>query len=112
MFFANAQTVGEKMWALVRQEKPAVVVLDFRAIFDIEYTALKMLTEAEERLRREGIELWLAALNPDVLAMVQRSRLGQTLGRERMFFSLQLAVEKWESRNESGQVERQRQAQA
>ena len=106
VFFANAQAVGEKIWALIRQEKPAVVVLDFRAIFDIEYTALKMLTEAEERLRREGIELWLAALNPEVLAMVQRSRLGQTLGRERMFFSLQLAVEKWEATHE-----RERQAQ-
>jgi MFS superfamily sulfate permease-like transporter len=66
-------------------------------VFDIEYTALKMLTGAEEKLRRDGIMLWLAALNPEVLAMVQRSGLGATLGRERMFFNVQQAVEKYQA---------------
>ena len=57
MFFANAQRVGDKMWPLVEQAKPSVILLDCSAIFDIEYTALKMLAEAEERLRRDGIML-------------------------------------------------------
>jgi hypothetical protein len=55
-----------------------------------------MLEQAEENLRREGIMLWLTALNPSVLAVVQRSTLGTTLGRERMFFKLQTAVETYE----------------
>ena len=55
LFFANAQRVGEKMRSLVEQAKPRVVVLDCSAVIDIEYTALKMLTEAEERLRGAGI---------------------------------------------------------
>jgi hypothetical protein len=55
-----------------------------------------MFTEAEERLRHEGVALWLAALNPAVLAMVQRSSLGATLGRERMFFNLETAIYKYE----------------
>jgi SulP family sulfate permease len=71
-------------------------VLDCSAIIDIEYTALKMLTEAETSLQRHGVMLWLAALNPDVLAVVNRSALGRTLGRERMCFNLQTAVEKYE----------------
>jgi MFS superfamily sulfate permease-like transporter len=96
IFFANAQRIGEKMWPLIEQTKPSVVLIDFSAVFDIEYTALKMLTEAEEKLRRDGITLWLAALTPDVLTVVQRSRIGETLGRERMFFNLQLAVEKYQ----------------
>ena len=96
IFFANAQRVGGKMWPLVEQMKPSVSVLDCSAVIDIEYTALKMLAEAEEGLRRDGIMLWLAALNPDVLAVVKRSRIGETLGRERMFFNLQRAVEKYE----------------
>ncbi len=96
IFFANAQRIGDKMWPLIEQAKPSVIVLDFSAVFDIEYTALKMLAEAEESLRRDSIMLWLAALNPDVLTVVKRSRLGETLGRERMFFNLQMAVKKYE----------------
>jgi hypothetical protein len=55
-----------------------------------------MFTEAEERLRGEGITVWLAALNPEALAVMQRSKLGATLGRERMFFNLQAALERYE----------------
>jgi MFS superfamily sulfate permease-like transporter len=93
MFFANAQRVGDKIWPLMQAARASVILIDCRALIDIEYTALKMLTEAEERLRREGIALWLAALNPSALEMVNRSKLGQALGRERMFFHLQSAVD-------------------
>jgi len=34
-------------------------------------------------------------LNPDVLAMVQRSPLGAVLGREAMHFNLEVAVAKY-----------------
>jgi sulfate permease, SulP family len=95
IFFANAQRVGDKIWALVERTKPSVVAIDCSAVIDIEYTALKMLTEAEEKLRRDGITLWLVALNPDVLAVIKRSRIGDTLGRERMHFNLQVAVDKY-----------------
>ena len=96
VFFANAQRIGDKMWPLVEQVKPSVMVIDCSAIIDIEYTALKMLAEAEERLQRDGITLWLAALNPNVLTTVLRSKLGEKLGRERMFFNLQAAVERYQ----------------
>jgi sulfate permease, SulP family len=95
-FFANAQRIGEKMWPMVEQAKPSVVLIDCSALFDIEYTALKMLTEAEERLRADGIELWLSALNPAVLGMVKHSRLGEVLGEQRMFFNVQTAVERYQ----------------
>jgi MFS superfamily sulfate permease-like transporter len=78
--------------------KPTVVVLDGRALIDIEYTALKMLIEGEERLHDHGVTLWLASLNPEVLKVVQQSPLGQTLGRARMFFNLQTAVAHYEQR--------------
>ena len=96
IFFANAERLGEKMRARIQEAKPKVVILDCRAVIDIEYTALRMLVAAEENLRREGIVLWLTALNPNVLEVVQRSGLGETLGRERMFFKLQTAVETYE----------------
>ncbi|HEY4675645.1 MAG TPA: SulP family inorganic anion transporter, partial [Candidatus Angelobacter sp.] len=84
VFFANAQRVGDKMWPLIEQRKPSSLVIDCSSIIDIEYTALKMLAEAEEKLRREGVTLWLAALNPAVWTTVSRSKVGRTMGQERM----------------------------
>jgi MFS superfamily sulfate permease-like transporter len=97
VFFANAERIGEKIGRLMEESKPKVVALHMRGVFDLEYTALKMLTEAEVALRKDGVHLWLVGMNPGVYAMVQRSPLGQTLGRERMFFNLEQAVAAYES---------------
>jgi hypothetical protein len=72
------------------------------AVFDLEYTALKMLTAGEKRGREQGVALWLVGLNPDVLATVQRSELGKTLGRERLLFNLETAVARYQA--ESGRA--------
>lgn len=95
IFFVNAQNAGERLSTLVDAASPRVLALDFRGVFDIEYSALKMLTEGEERLRERGVQLWLVGLNPEALAMVQHSPLGGTLGRERLVFNLQTAVERY-----------------
>ena len=92
VFFANAQVAGDKIWALIEEARPKVLIIDGRGIIDIEYTALKMLTEAEEKLRSEGIALWLVGLNPEVLAIVQNSKLGPVLGRDRLIANLETAV--------------------
>lgn len=52
-----------------------------------------MLITFEEKLREEGISLWLAALNPKALAIVERSPLFAVIGAERMFFNVEQAVE-------------------
>jgi Sulfate permease and related transporters (MFS superfamily) len=90
--FANAQRIGELMSRLVEEHQPQVVVIDCSAIPDFEYTALKMLTEAEQRLRKTGVSLSLAALNPEPLELIRNSRLGEVLGRQRMHFNLEEAV--------------------
>jgi len=95
IFFLNAARIGEKIQPLLEEMKPNTVVLDMRGVFDLEYTALKALTEAEERMRQRGVSVWLVGLSPAVLEMVQRSSLGRTLGRERMHFNLEIAVEKY-----------------
>jgi sulfate permease, SulP family len=83
---------------MVEKAKPEVVLLDFRAVTDLEYTALKMLCEAEAKVRGQGRELWLAGLNPSVYEMVRASKLGATLGRERMYLDMQTAVDSFENR--------------
>jgi MFS superfamily sulfate permease-like transporter len=95
IYFANAERIGEKIRHLVEEAKPKVVALHLRSVPDLEYTALKMLIEGEKRLRERGVVVWLVGLNPQVLAVVQRSSLGKTLGRERMHFNLEVAVAKY-----------------
>jgi len=91
--FANAQRIGTLMTQLIEENRPRVVIIDCSAIPDFEYTALSMLADAERKLQKSGISLWLAALNPEPLKLFHKSALGKTLGRERMFFNLERAVE-------------------
>jgi SulP family sulfate permease len=95
LFFANAEVIAQKLRLLVNEAHPKVVVLDLSAVFDLEYTALKALGEGEKRQRDLGVAIWLVGLNPGVLQMVQRSTLGKALGRDKMQFSLELAVTKY-----------------
>lgn len=93
IFFANAERLAAKLKPLIDEADPKVVVFDMRAVPDLEYTALKMLIDGEKRAREAGRTLWLVGLNPEVLAVVQRSPLGETLGRERLLFNLETAIE-------------------
>jgi len=95
VFFANVGNIGQKIRLLVNEAQPEVVVLDFRTVFDLEYSALKVLSEGEKRLRDKGVSTWLVGLNPRVLQMVQRAPLGKDLRREKMQFNLEMAVQKY-----------------
>jgi len=95
VFFANAGQIGQKINPLVEEAQPRVVVLDLSGVTDLEYTALKILTEAEKKERERGVTLWLAGLNPGVLSIVQRSPLGGVLGRESLQFNVEMAVAKY-----------------
>lgn len=96
-YFGNVQTITDKLRALVEAAQPRVLILDCRAILDFEYTALKALVEAETELRRNGIDVWLAALNPEALAQVGRTSLAEDLGEGRLFASLHTAVATYEA---------------
>jgi anti-anti-sigma factor len=100
LFFFNAERVSDQIRPLIDKAQPKVVALDLSGVFDLEYTALKMLTEGEKRQRQQGVEIWLVGLTPEVLAMVQHSSLGQALGHERMFFNLEQAVAKFTQRGQ------------
>jgi sulfate permease, SulP family len=97
MFFANAAHIRQKIQRFIAEAKPDVVALDLGSVFDLEYTALKMLTEAERAGREHGISLWLTGLNPGVLATVRHSSLGETLGHGRMFFNMEQAVARYQA---------------
>jgi sulfate permease, SulP family len=74
------------------------LVLDMSRVSDIEYSALQMLNDGERRVTDSGVEVWLAGLNPGVLATVRNSDLQTRLGRERMLFNARAAIERYQSR--------------
>lgn len=96
VFFLNAERIAEKIRPLIRQAQPRVVALDLSGVFDLEYSALKMLIEADKRQREAGVQMWLVGLSPEVLATIRRSPLDTVLGGERMLFNLEVAVSKYE----------------
>ena len=73
VFFVNAEHIAEKIRFLIEEAQPKVVALHLRGVPDLEYTALKMLTEGEKRQRERGVRLWLVGMNPQVLEVIQRS---------------------------------------
>lgn len=92
LFFLNVKNASDSITALAESAQPRVLVIDCRPLIDLEYSALKVLIEAEESMRARGVLLCLASLNHNVREIVERSPLGATLGRERMFFNLEQAV--------------------
>jgi SulP family sulfate permease len=53
--------------------------------------------EAERRQRDRGTRMWFVGLNPGVLRMVQKSPLGEVLGREALHFNLEAVVAKFQA---------------
>jgi SulP family sulfate permease len=96
LYFGNVPRIAQQMRELRFAAAPKVLALDLGAVANLEFTALRMLIDAEEKHRTDGIMLWLVALNSEVLRVVQHSGLGERLGRERMFFTLEQAVESYQ----------------
>ena len=95
IFFANAEQLAHKIWMQIEIAQPRIIAIDLSAVFDLEYTALKMLANAEKKHRERGIRLWLVGMNPEVLSMIQKSSLSEALGREGMHFNLETAMTKY-----------------
>jgi high affinity sulfate transporter 1 len=95
LFFANAEQVGDRIRELVAEHRPRVLMLDLSRVFDLEYSALQMLSEGERRLAEQGVTLWLAGLNPDVLDYVRASDLARRLGEERMLINTRAGIDRY-----------------
>jgi anti-anti-sigma factor len=103
LFFANAQLVSDRVRELVAEHKPRVLILDLSRVFDIEYSALQMMIEGERRLTEQGVTVWLAGLNPDVLDYIRSSGLADHLGRDRMFANARAGIGKYLEGSSTGE---------
>jgi high affinity sulfate transporter 1 len=95
IFFANAAQIAHRIEPLVREAQPKIVAVDASGVLDMEYTAVKMFGQLAKRQSQHGVQLWLIGMTPRVLAIVQRSPLGQLLGREGMHFNLEIAIARY-----------------
>ncbi|PSH70877.1 sodium-independent anion transporter [Phyllobacterium brassicacearum] len=95
LFFANAQQVADRIRELVADHKPRVLMLDLSRVFDVEYSALQMMIDGERRFAEEGISIWLAGLNPDVLGFIRRSGLADRVGEDRMFRNAEAGLRRY-----------------
>lgn len=102
MNFASAPNITDKLWALINEAEPRVVVIEFSAIPDLEYTALNMLAEFYEDLGARGIELWLAALNPEPLKVIRLALREREISDEGLYFNLEQAVEAFQAQRTGG----------
>jgi high affinity sulfate transporter 1 len=75
LFYANAVSVKDRVHALVRASDPpaAVVVLELAESADLDVGALDTIGELADELRRDGVELRLAALRRPAMRMLERS---------------------------------------
>jgi MFS superfamily sulfate permease-like transporter len=97
IFFLNAEYVKEQALALEAQYQPRVIAWDMSAVPDLEYSALQALMDGEKRLSELGVALWMTGLNPGVLEVVRHAGFDQRLGRERMLFNAQAAIERYQA---------------
>lgn len=95
LYFGNGQRAGERIFALIEEHHPRVVLLDCRGVVDFEYSVLHALLDVDDRLKTDGIALWVGALNPAARLVFDRSPIGQRLGRERTHFNTETAVAKY-----------------
>src|ERR1700756_832730 len=95
IFFANAAQIAHKIEPLIKEAQPKVVAVEASGVLDMEYTAVKMFAQLAKRQSQHGVQLWLIGMTPRVLAIIQRSALGQLLGRTGMHFNLEIAVARY-----------------
>jgi len=97
LFFVNAQSVVERIHALITKYQPRVLALDMSRTPDLEYSALQALIDYEQRATENGTVVWIVDCNPAVLEMVRNSTLNERLGRERLLFNAREAIQRYQA---------------
>ena len=93
LFFLNAQQVADQIRDAISTYNPRVIVLDLSSVVDIEYSAFQMLTEGNTGLARQGVRLWLAGLNPQVLEYIRASGFPDSLGPNALYHNAEAAMQ-------------------
>ena len=95
LFFANAHdfvtAVRQQIGAM--DPVPKVLLLDGESINDIDATAVITMREFREQLEQTGVQFWLASVKTNVLEIMKRGGLEETISPVDIYPSLQTAVD-------------------
>lgn len=103
LFFGNGEYYRERVAAAIESNPgpETSVVLDFEGIGSIDTTAVDHLTQLVEELQHDGIVVSLARANRRVLDLLTRSGLVDQLGADRVFPTINAAVDEHHRRTGS-----------
>ncbi len=96
LFFAATNTFNETFAHL---KDIHVLILSMRAVPNIDISGLEALSTLQEKMQHEGRMLLLAAVQPQVMQMLERSKLADAIGRDNFFWSADRAILASEKRN-------------
>lgn len=86
LYFANAGFLEGKLLNSVAQKSELkVVILDLEGVGQVDATGESMLEKLADRLRINGVELYIARSKAQVLAAFQRSGLSEYIGEQHFF---------------------------
>jgi MFS superfamily sulfate permease-like transporter len=90
LFYANANHFAGQVRALVAAARAAVrwLVVDAGAITEVDYSAARVLQELHEDLARDSVALVLVHVEAGLQADLDRHRLTDVVGRQRIFAKL------------------------
>jgi high affinity sulfate transporter 1 len=92
LFFANAGMFRQRIRRLVRDARPAWVVLQCEAITDIDVTAADMLERLGDELHSQGIHLAFVELRTRLQELVSDYGLFETFDRRHFYPSIDAAI--------------------
>jgi len=95
LYFANAPDAANELRAAVEMSDPSpkIVLIDGESINGIDATAIIQMEELVDELKRSGIELKFARVRSNVMEVVERTGLVETVGSHNFYISIQDAVD-------------------
>ena len=93
LFFANARSFRDRVRTLVRERRPAWVVVQCEAVTDVDVTAAAMLERLDQELNAAGVHMAFAELRSRLQTLVRDYGLFETLDRDHFYPTLDAAIE-------------------
>ena len=95
LYFANAPDDANELRTAVEMSDPSpkIVLIDGESINGIDATAIIQMEELVDELKRSGIGLKFARVRSNVMEVVERTGLMETVGSHNFYISIQDAVD-------------------
>jgi high affinity sulfate transporter 1 len=95
LFFANAHDFVTAIRQAIASAKPTpqVVLLDGESVNYIDATAIVTLNEFQDQLRQEGIEIRLARIKSEVMEVMVRGGVEESIPADHFYATVQAAVD-------------------